>query len=1324
MPTSITESHRKLDIMNIANRPRRKAIRFLGRMLSAGFLVFFAGITNAPPVVAGTVPTAPTIMLATASSVPVAQQPLTIRQPIPPNIVLMLDDSGSMAWDYMPDACYLSRGVTCDYGVVTAVDNKAIIDSSNNSLYYNPDYNYKPPVKADGSSYTNYTDMTNVPLDGFDLSKGTVVLTNYFSNDFRGKWLNTATSNIYYSTSGDSTATVTYTSTTPNSGQCNAQFNHIQNTVGVEPTYNETTHECTFDYHPAYFQYSTYAGGVYTLHFVAAGSVSCGTLTNCVLASTVGDGTNGAPEGVVVGQNIANWFAYYHTRILMAKTGLMSVFSDMNPDYRLGFGSIDGGDNINVGQNANGNYKNLPSDRYEYTDAYNGGNNYIAEVKPFGTGINSTDQKSLFWNWISKAIAAGGTPLRQSLDAVGKYYKTSQPWQSSTTDTTMLACRQSYVILTTDGFWNGGSPDVGNVDNKDGPVNTDPNAKTGGYVPRPPFSDSVSDTLADVAMKYWETDLRSDISNEVPVPSDGSDPAFWQHMVTFAIGMGFEPEGIQPAGTTYDQIRQWANGGAAISGFSWPEPSSDSINNIADMVHAGINGHGGFYSATDPQTFVKGLKDALDRATSRTGSGASLAANSTQLKTGTMAYQAVYHTKTWTGELKAYSVDPVTGKLADHPEWNAADTGTMPSAASRNIHSYNPESDTYLAFKNGGTATSPTPPALSTAQKTILGEGDVNDTTTQANMVDYLRGDDTVNTAWRQRDGKILGDIVDSQPVYAGTVNTNEFSGRTFTGMDTFFTWGQRINGTTVDPDTGVVTTTAPRPGRIYVAANDGMLHAFDADTGEETYAYLPGAVITHGSTTGGIAQLADPGYGGPDMPHQYFNDGQLTVADAYLPALPQDNGYSWHTILVGTTGRGAAKAVYALDVTDPDDIKFLWERSAWDGKTNSDYIGQMTGKPIIAQVADGKWAVLIGNGYNSANGTSALLQFSLADGTLSVHTTDSETANGLSAPAVWIKDRTTGISTVAYAGDLKGNVWSFSLNTNDSTGTKLFTAETKDTSGVIHPQPITSGMLVGKNPGNEENPDNQDLWVFFGTGRYLASEDITNTDVQSWYGLVVKASTGSKMKAVTSSATRADNLAERKIIAQFPGKSVPNSDGSTTTILPTRVVSLASDDSTVSLDGKSGWYIDLVSPIMSEDADGNLVSTGNYGAGGERMVTPNQFQGSRLVGTSIIPKSDDLCNPSGTGWIMAVDPFTGTNPETKFYDVNGDGIIDNSDKVKVNGALVPVAGVGFSSLPNAPIFVGGAMLTSFDNGTTSSVMTSGAGGSIKRVSWRELVNP
>lgn len=1236
--------------------------RFFGRLACVSLLVCGLGIVSEASLAAVTVDTGPLIQ----------------KPSLPPNIVLMLDDSGSMAWNFMPDICYLN-GVACNTdkngnpsSISKTPTNSMLINAANNGVYYNPAITYTPPPTAAGGSYSVTTTLTGAVVDGFTNTSTTVDLTTYAPDSSCGS-------------SGNSNSSYTCT------GKYEAWSSGGNSGTGYSSIgFSHTVTNGTKKYY--YFQFSvgdatSTSPAIYYVASKAQGCVSVPTGVTCVTDDDVSG--KAAPKNVAAGTNVANWFTYYRTRILMAKSGLMSAFSNINVKYRVGFGSIDGGGS------GNSNYKNLPggasppkvsdganSNLYPYSDSYSGGTNYIAVVKPFGDGSNTSDQKSSFWTWVSGVKPSGGTPLRQALDAVGTYYTQTQPWSTMSSDpdptnTKELACRQSYTILTTDGFWNESSPpSVGNVDGSGTGLKTitGPNQQSYSYTAKAPYKDGNSNTLADVAMKYWATDLRS-ASNEVP--TNVEDSAFWQHMVTFTMGLGFTPTNIQPANTKISDIFSWANGTTTpswASSFSWPVPAADNINNIADLAHAAVNGHGGFYSATDPTSFTNGLAQALKRADERTGTGASLAANSTQLQSGTFAYQASYHTSLWTGDLMAYQINSTTGAFADNPSWVASQK--LPAAGSRNIYTYNPSSKAYLAFAVSGT----TLPALSSAQLSALGSSP----SAQADMINFLRGDQSKEgaTGYRIRSTP-LGDMVNSQPVYVGAPSANQFVGESFTAMSSYATYA-----------TG---TAATRAGTLYIAGNDGYLHAFNASTGVETYAYLPGAVIAGGSTTG-ISDLSNSNYGSDSLPHQFFNDGEVTVADVYV-------GDAWKTVLVGTTGRGLAKAVYALDVTDPTNIKFMWERSAADSSTtwtdgNSKYIGQMTGKPVVAQIADGTWAVLLGNGYNSAAGKSALLQFALADGTLSVHTTTDST--GLAAPAVWMNSPTSGISTTAYAGDLSGHVWSFDLANSTSTGTSLFTA----TDSGKNAQPITGGMLVGKNT-------NGDVWLFFGTGKYLTQADLKDTSVQTWYGLIVSTpSSGNTAITAQTDQTR-KSLVQRYITSQTDSTTVTLADGSTQTTSAGRTVTTTAD--AASMTGLSGWYMDLQMPTSTTSGGKTTIT---YTSQGERMVTPNQFQGSFLLGTTRIPNSDDVCNPSGTGWVMAVDPFTGTNPQTNFFDLNGDGKVNSSDSV--NGT--PSAGIGFSSLPNNPIFTGGTMLTSFDNGTHVPVQTSGGGNNKTRVSWRELI--
>ncbi|WP_239951347.1 pilus assembly protein [Dyella terrae] len=1321
--------------------------------------------------------------VAATPTVTVDQQPLTVQPAIPPDVVLMLDDSGSMAWDYMPDWGYLTS--TSGNGSPT---NDQARNSSINGTYYNPTITYSPPPKADSTvaspdTYPASPGLTSAYTDGFTNTNTTDITqfvggNNAYANTFPYYTTFLVTVTTTYAATGTTNYSCPKGSTTdgnspPTCYVCPSGFSlkyssgsyicksgsTTKSPTTVSPN-STTTYSCNSgdslsgttctNQNQVYQNYFTYTTGTNSTEYYVGTTGTCSLLST---ASPTAVSTSLCDESAATQQNVANWFSYYRTRIQMAKSGLMTAFSTVNKGFRVGFGSIDGG--------CNGDASHLPSASstaapYTYTDTYHCGSgrssvtNKVASVQPFGDGSSSTDQKNGFWNWAAALSPSGGTPLRMALSQVGQYYQTSQPWTTMSSDPgygttnqpSNIACRQAYTILTTDGFWNESysSSTITGASNAKWPTIAGPNGQswptTANSSPASPYSGGITSgegpSLADVALYYWENDLQANTNFPNEVPTNSADPAFWQHMVTFTMGLGFTPTGITPASATEQQIFNWANGGTTISNFSWPTPSAandGSIYNIADLEHAGLNGHGGFYSATSPSTFASGLTDALNRASARVGSGASLAANSTQLTNGTVAYQAQYHTVQWTGDLLALSINSSTGAISTTATWSASSvlisgatvSGKTNTYPNRNIWTYVPSGSTgsFVKFVDSSTTT---PPALSSAELAALGSS----AAAQALMVSYLRGDNTQelvnNGAFRTRITP-LGDIVDSQPVYSGAPNANEFENEVFTGMSNTASSGnnsfQAFAVGTTNTTTGVSTPSAAstRTGLVFVSANDGMLHAFNASTGAEVYAYLPGAVIT-----AGLANLSDPNYGSTTtttVPHQYYNDGELTIADAFFNS-------AWHTVLVGTTGRGLAEAVYALDITNPSSITPLWERSAGDGQTNSNYIGQMVGKPVIAKVQDGTtnsdWQVVIGNGYNSSAGTAALLEFNVATGALNVHTTDTTTANGLAAPVTWMDNPANGISMEAYAGDLAGRVWTFPLDkpttattgsgtsaTTTTTyaadlgtaGTKVFTAT--DPSG--NAQPITAGMLAGRDPvtGN--------VWVFFGTGEYLSSGDTTNVQVQNWYGVIVQTGANSSTLASLPVTTLDGSLVQRSITYEVdgdPSATPPTLGVRTVTQLP-----VPSD-----MPGKRGWYMNLEQPTL--DSNGNVTG---YNAQGERMVTPNQFQGNLLLGTTRIPTaaaSSDICNSSGSGWVMAVDPFTGTNPSGNFFMVNG-----TSGSVTLpNGKTLPVAGVGFSSLPNNPIFVGGDMLMSFDNGSTSSLNTSGASGIPQRVSWKELVNP
>jgi type IV pilus assembly protein PilY1 len=695
---------------------------------------------------------------------------------------------------------------------------------------------------------------------------------------------------------------------------------------------------------------------------------------------------------------------------------------------------------------------------------------------------------------------------------------------------------------------------------------------------------------------------------------------------------------------------------AKYGGLKVPDdfnPDSDPIDETmwytnGETLSSGDLRPDNFYVVASAQDMVNGLTQAFsDIQKEQTGNRSSLALNSTTLDAGSATFQAEYTSGIWTGDLNAFTLDENTGALSLTPAWTAS--SKLPQPAARNIKTWNG-----TAFVEFGTTTD----GINNTTLTDFLRTHSGTNASAMDVVNYLRGariNENNATGFRVRQG-VLGDIVNSQPVFIGNPKSGLFRGQTFGGSDEYDAWARSLS----------------RTSTVYVGSNDGMLHGFNATTGGansgvETFAYVPKTVIENG-----LGELANPAYN-----HRYFVDGELTVADAY-------DGTNWRTILVGTLGAGSvaknrsttSNAIFALDVTDPDNILFLWEKNSADIPE----LGNNLGKPVIAQIADGNWSVLLGNGPNSTGSKAHLISINIFTGTETIKATEmsADTENGLSAVRTWDSDG-NGLTDTVYAGDLQGNLWKVTGLANTAPAVqKLFQA--RDASD--DPQPITSSPLAGRSPFSQE------VWLFFGTGQYLNTSDLSDTSVQTWYGINDNES--------TATISRSD-LLERKILLDVP----------VTTDVSARVIEAGAREELL---GKRGWYI-------------KLLPNGIGPAVGERMVTPNQFQGSALIGNTRIPDASDPCAPTGRGVIMSIDPFTGARLVETFFDLNGDGVFNSGDIVVIDGVNTVVSGVGLNTGFSNSSFPGQKMYIPTDDGEISTLaiqpFTTGA----SRTSWRELIN-
>lgn len=646
-----------------------------------------------------------------------------------------------------------------------------------------------------------------------------------------------------------------------------------------------------------------------------------------------------------------------------------------------------------------------------------------------------------------------------------------------------------------------------------------------------------------------------------------------------------------------------------------------------------------YFLVTNALNLSTQLSNAFNEIIARSGVSASAAAlTSGEISSDTMLIQSTFNTGTWTGNVRAYSIisDPAlgtVGSISSTAAWSAEDQ--LPAPGSRVILTHDGSNVAGAGVPFRWTS------GISTAQKAIL---DMNSSGATDNRgderVDFLRGTTGI-TGFRDRvdeDGNshILGDMVNSSPAFVGN-------------PDAFFpdNWGSGAAENSHPYSTFYNTyQTTPRTPMVYVGGNDGMLHGFEASAsgsnmGKERAAYIPNEVFPR------LSALTAPSY-----KHKFYVDGTPTVSDAFFSS-------AWHTVLVGGLNRGG-QAIYALDVTDPSSnfseasagSTVLWEYADNnDTDTDADMqyaLGYTYSKPTIVRLNNGKWGAVFGNGYNntetdgtaSTSGDAVLYILDIEDGSV-IRKINTETgmaedptgagrANGLNdvAPVDTDGDH---IVDVVYAGDLFGNLWKFDLTDGSAsnwevaykqgtTPKPLFVAQ--DSGGNV--QPITVQPEVGYAPNGV------DLMVYFGTGKYLEATDNTTTgsQTQTFYGII---DSGSRITGTPST-----ELLQQTVDAVVSTACTDIEGDSASCDLR-----VTSDNS---LGSEKGWYINLPEE-------------------GERVIYRALLLGDTIVFVTLTPSGDE-CNPDGTGWLMELDAGDGSRLDESPFDLNGDGMFDESDDV------------------------------------------------------------
>lgn len=688
-----------------------------------------------------------------------------------------------------------------------------------------------------------------------------------------------------------------------------------------------------------------------------------------------------------------------------------------------------------------------------------------------------------------------------------------------------------------------------------------------------------------------------------------------------------------------------ANGVPAAAGSVPAAGQWDAVSN-----ETGAPGADGipdtYFVVFSPDQLEASLRRVFQSATA--ASNAAPAVSSTQLVGGGFKYVGSFEPQDASGDVLAFQVDS-SGNFGATPTWRASTQMNTVAAASRVVISN--DQTTGFAFDwatiNG---------SARTAYRNLLLNGTTTLTAAQAErVVNFVRGDRTVEGAngIRSRGTNILGPIVNGAP-WLQERPSARFLDRQNPGYSAF------------------AAARRTRANVLWATSNDGMLHGFNASTGTPLLSYVPETIVPR------LAELTVP-----DAGVRAFVDGSPFTADVDTTA-GASGSPNWRTYLFSSLGRGG-RGLFALDVTEPSSFTatnagsiFRWQFTANDdpdlGHVISDVsIRTGTAQPMpVAKLADGRFALIVGNGVGSRDGRAVLfilpVQGPDATGSWagraikivldSPNLAAGAPANGLMTPTVLDVNNDGRIDTV-YVGDLRGNLWKVDLSS--ATPADWRSAYLAGTT----PTPLwapAAGDPVRPITGAPQFafPSFGGLIVNFATGRSINPGDFPNTSVtQRVYGIWDRPAFASAGRALPRGHGA---LVARTLTRLSDGQVVVSSS-------PT--VDFQNSDAGVARDG---WYFDL--PGSSEMVLSNL-----------------EFRFDNIFFTSVRPSegSSSNCSVSPESTFYFLDPILGfanrntlgtTTVSGTTFQVIGIPVADQKVRVTRDTLRTTVPCIGFGCTP------------------------------------------
>lgn len=863
-------------------------------------------------------------------------------------------------------------------------------------------------------------------------------------------------------------------------------------------------------------------------------------------------------------------------------------------------------------------------------------------------GMNEiANNYSTMVNRINNLNASGGTPLANTLLELGRYFvqgynttltlhpdqlnQTQKPAYTvfynqpsyaggvSQNSPIQYYCQKSFILLLTDG------------------------------IPNSPEQLNASSGLQD----YYPLGVNICPYN-IQTDTQGSSPCYVDDIAAALFDIDLRPGLTAPTG-----VAKKNNVSTYPIGFAAANP--DQKNAMDTLLNSVATAGGGVYLyAEDADTLVNQFNAAAAAILSHVSTASAVAFNSLSLTQGSAVYIAQYNTTRWSGNVIKRNLN--TNGLLGSIVWEAASLLDNTPYSQRTLFTYNRDTKRGIPFNQLS--------SLSADQQADLTLG--ADATVGQARLDYVRGNRVgEGTDFRVRDS-VLGDIINSGPLYVGPAISNWPDTAPFpTGNQKYSLFkAAQVNRTPV----------------VYAGANDGMLHAFNANTGRELFGYIPESLFSTVNNEG-LHYLSDPAY-----QHRFYVDLPVTVADAYVSVSP-GGAPNWHTILIGGE-RNGGNGYFALDITNPSNFVqsnannlLLWEFSSKD----DDRLGRTYSQPVIGLMNNGRWAAIFGNGFNAPGTNTAHLFVVYLDGGLNGEWREGrdyfvfDTKEGNSA-------KPNGIATISavdldgngtidrvYAGDLDGKLWAFNVASSNPTNWKIAYG------GANNPRPLFSGPpsqsvtvkpVVVKNPRVGDLPSNQpNVIVMFGTGQLLSGGDKNVTTTQTFYGIWDHGN---------------DNIGQSRLVEQLVTTS-----GTTRRLTDFPVPYLAPNSG----QRREGWYINF--------------------RNGERIVTNPATRAGLVFFSTTIPNMSSPCDYGGTGFLMTAKVENGGQPPVRTFYVYNYNELNNDDMIDDNDFI---SGIQYESgVPSEFSFLGDMLYVPMSSGSIATYKVIESTVETGRISWRQI---